>query len=202
MIRPTQIKCPNSKCNHVNQLSDLSTASYFVIFDLNSQIEVLLGDQSIRTKLVNPIEFVNEPMDGIMRDMYHGSSYRTFARYVKSNDFVNTKVVSLTVSVDSASLCHFSGQSFTPVFIMVNELPTIIRMSNLLIAGLWFGVKKAKVDLLLPPIVEHITKLSEGFTINVEKVWNMKAFLIACVADSVARYEIQGVHKPPWGILL
>lgn len=192
------LPCPNEKCLHINNVSELSKASYFVTFDLPHQLQLLLEDPAIRSKLVNPLDFTNEPEDSVMSDLYHGSSYRAYAKFIaKLPNEDNTKFVSFSLSIDSASLCSsFSGQSICPVFIMLNELPPVLRMGHLLIAGLWFGLQKEKMDLLLPPIVKHITKLStEGFSLQFkDESWHMKAHLIACVADSVARCDVQGIH--------
>lgn len=194
----TQVVCPNSKCMKLNLLTDLSKATYFVTYDLIYQLQLLLNDPAIRSKLINPIDFISEPSDKVLRDLYHGSSYRFFANHVKNlPNSTTTKFMSFSLSVDSASLCSsFSGQSICPCFIMVNELPTVLRMKNLLIAGLWFGVVKEKLDLFLPPIVDHISKLSSrGFCLQFgEETWHVKAYLIACVADSVARCDVQGIH--------
>ncbi|KAK3917318.1 Halomucin [Frankliniella fusca] len=196
--RPERIVCPIATCETVNILSDLSQATYFVTFYLPSQIEVLLSNPDIRRKLVSPSAFVNVPGDNIMRDLYDGKMYRKFANIVKDECNSGVKVLSLTLSVDSASLCSFSGQKICPCFVMINELPPVLRMGNPLLAGLWFGLVKEKMDLFLPPIIKHITKLSsQGFFLKFspEEEWFVKVFLIACCADSVARCDIQGIHS-------
>lgn len=193
-----EVNCPNIQCMTLNVLSDLSKATYFVTFDLVYQLQVLLDNPDIRNKLVNPVDFISEPCDQVLKDLYHGSSYRQFANYVKNlPNSATTKYLSFSLSVDSASLCTgFSGQKICPIFIMINELPPVVRMQNLLVAGLWFGVQKEKLDLFLPPVVDHIKKLGErGFCLKFgDEVWHVKAFLIACVADSVARCDVQGIH--------
>jgi len=190
------ISCPNQKCTKENNLSDLSKATYFVVFDIPSQLNILLKNPEVRKKLVNPFDHVNKPEDNTMRDLYDGSCYRSFAHYAENLASPASHVISFSLSVDSASLCSFSGQSICPCFLMVNELPTVLRMKNLMIAGLWFGLKKEKMDLFLPPIISHLKKLSiDGFSLQFEdETWHFLAFLIACVADSVARCDVQGIH--------
>jgi len=163
-------------------------------------LNLLLSDPEVRCKLLNPVDFINEPDDSFMRDLHHGSSYRTFANYVHNlPNPRKVKYMSFSLSVDSAALCSsFSGQSICPCFIMINELPPVLRMRHLLIAGLWFGTKKEKMDLYLPPVVKHITDLSSpGFVLKFDEdeEWQVKAYLIACVADSVARCDVQGIHS-------
>lgn len=104
--------------------------------------------------------------------------------------------MSYTLSVDSASICRFSGVKICPCFLQINELPPILRVKNLILAGLWFGKTKEKIDLFLPPIVKHISDLSKGFHIEVaNEKWLVVSFLICCCADSVARCETQGIHS-------
>lgn len=68
-------------------------------------------------------------------------------------------------------------------------------MKNLLLAGLWFGTEKENTSLYLSPVVDHIKDLSKGFSVKINgEATQMKAYLIACVADSVARCDIQGIH--------
>ncbi|KAJ1519167.1 hypothetical protein ONE63_011223 [Megalurothrips usitatus] len=197
--RPEQICCPNPECKTVNRLHDLSKANYFVTFDLPSQIEVLLSDPDIRCKLVNPSDYTEPSEGGVMTDLHHGTMYREFANFIKNEAFPpNIRVISFTISIDSARLCQtFSGQSICPAFIMINELPQVHRIGNPLIAGLWFGTTKEKLDLFLPPIVKHVISLStRGFTLHfLDEMWFLKGFLIACVADSVARCDVQGLHS-------
>lgn len=197
--RPSQVVCPS--CATVNMLSDLSQVSYFVTFHLPSQIDILLTDINIRRKLMNPSDFAEFPDDGSMTDLHHGTMYRKFAAFVKSQEELTTsKFLSITLSVDSAALSQTcSGQSICPCFAMINELPFVLRTQNLLLAGLWFGKKKEKMDLFLPPVINHIVSLSQGgFTLKFpeqNEEWHMKLFLIACCADSVARCDIQGIHS-------
>lgn len=106
------------------------------------------------------------------------------------------KIMSYTLSVDSASICRFSGVKICPCFLQINELPPILRVKNPILAGLWFGKTKEKIDLFLPPIVKHISDLSKGFHIEVgNEKWHVVSFLICCCADSVARCELQGIHS-------
>lgn len=196
--RPNQLVCPH--CKNVNVLSDLSQASYFVTFHLPSQIEVLLSDSKIRDKLLNPSDFADPPPDNIMRDLHHGTMYRDFATYVKSReDLSNNRVLSFTLCIDSAALCHTSsGLAICPALVIINELPQVLRNGNPIVAGMWFGAKKEKMDLIIPPLVEHFTKLStQGFSLNFvdNEMWLAKAFLIACCLDSGARYDVQGIHS-------
>lgn len=108
--RPAQVVCPNENCKTLNVLSDLSQATFFVKFFLPSQLEVLFSDPNIRRKVVSPADFVNAPADNVMRDLYHGTCYRAFAKHVE-HDCSSHKVLSFSLSVDSAALCSFSGQS-------------------------------------------------------------------------------------------
>ncbi|XP_034248997.1 uncharacterized protein LOC117649921 [Thrips palmi] len=187
--------CPNTKCAHSNVISDLSKATYFVCFDVPSQIALLLQDQNVRRKLLNPKSlFENSNHDRVMRDLYDGSVYRKFLSYLDFSS--NTHYVSVSMSVDGVALFVTSTVSITPCFLMINELPPVLRMNNLILAGLWFG-KKVQTDVFLPPIVDKIKHLSnEGFNIKVEDnvYWHVKLYLLSLVADSGLRWDVQGIH--------
>lgn len=63
-----------------------------------------------------------------------------------------------------------SKGSIWPIFLEVNELPPDIRMSNLLLGGLWFSDEQPPMDLFLAPFVDHIRTLSQGFNLKVGDV--------------------------------
>lgn len=188
-------KCPNNKCLHDNVISDLSKATYFVSFDILSQIALLFKDPDVREKLLDPRNFHQKPHDGVMRDLYDGSVYRQFLTYIDHTS--STHYLSVSMSVDGVALFVSSSCSITPCFIMINELPPVLRMEKLLLAGLWFG-KKVQIDVFLPPIVDKIKSMSEtGFNIKIEDntYWHVKLYLISLVADSGLRWDIQGIHS-------
>lgn len=80
--RPEFARCLDPRCNHENNIGDLSKASYFVTLDVPSQVELILNDPNVRKHLINPAEVANSPTPNILRDIYDGSQYRMFAARV------------------------------------------------------------------------------------------------------------------------
>lgn len=147
----TQVKtmnCPNTKCAHANVISDLSKATYFVCFDVPTQIALLLQDPDVRRKVLDPRNLVGKPHDGVIRDLYDGSVYQKFLTYIDQSS--ETHYLSVSMSVDGVALFVSSSCSITPCFLMINELPPVMRMEKLILAGLWFGKKSADRSISPP----------------------------------------------------
>lgn len=81
--RPDFARCSDPECNEENILGDLSKASYFVTFDVPSQVELILSDPNVRKHLINPIDVANYPRPDFLRDIYDGSQYRKFATRIR-----------------------------------------------------------------------------------------------------------------------
>ena len=69
-------------CGHENVVSDLRTASYFVILNIPLQLEVLFSKSDVRASLVTPKETPLRLQPGRLSDLYDGSVYRSFAESV------------------------------------------------------------------------------------------------------------------------
>lgn len=190
-------QCPNDRCKEQNHVGVLEESCFFVLFDIPYQLRLLLSDSSIRSKVVSPSDYRCESAN--YQDIYDGECYRNFAAYVHSDPSSERyHYMSFSLCTDGSGLYSNSPCSIWPCFLMVNELQIVTRMGNLIVAGLWFGAKKAKMDLFLRPIVECINYLSNpGFslTFSKEEIWHVKAYLIACCVDSGARGEVQGTHS-------
>ena len=83
------------------------------------------------------------------------------------------------------------GQSIWPVMLALTSLPPALRMnvSNLILAGIWLGPVKPKLEMILQPVLEKLKVYgTKGITIStngIDKVIKVK--LILCVFDLVAR---------------
>jgi len=185
------IEC--TECGHSNDISNLAKSSFFVLYPIAPQIELMFMDKKIRENLSHPKELVQKNLSNGMKDLYDGQCYKSF---VASLSETMKHVMSLTVSTDGSPLFRLSSNfSIWPFFVQINELPPHIRMKNIMLAGLWFGNKKPHMDLFLEPLVEDIQKLEAGFQIlfNEEEII-MHAYVIACCVDSGARGAVQGLN--------
>lgn len=185
------LDCP--ECGHCNNISDLTKASFFVLYSLAPQIELLLTNETIRNNLSHPKKIIEKCVPNVMTDLYDGQCYKEFAKSLPDND--DHIVISFTVSTDGSPLFKASNFSIWPFFASINELPPLIRMKNILLGGLWFGKKKPHMDLFLGPVVEELKKMETGFPVqlNGEEVI-MHAYTIACCVDSGARGAVQGIN--------
>lgn len=181
------------ECNTENVVYDLTKANFFIIVDFVQQLQLLLQDPKVATALRNPNEF---PDNGeIMKDLYDGLVYKKF---VGSLDFSNgQRYLSFCACTDGTPLFKTASLSIWPIFVSVNELPPRLRMSNILLSGLWFGKSHPTMDLFLEPFADYFTELSnEGFLLNVAgSVKNYKAFLLGMCVDSGARGSVQAIHS-------
>lgn len=71
-------------------------------------------------------------------------------------------IVGLVLSSDGVPVFKSSKGSLWPVYLMVTSIPPHKRakVENLLIAALWHGHVKQKMDVLLQPILDNIADLS------------------------------------------
>ncbi|KAK3908358.1 Titin [Frankliniella fusca] len=194
-VEPT-LTCPEPKCKHLNKISDLTKATYLVVFPLQPQIELLLKNKEVREALRSPKEILEGRNPNEFSDIYDGESYKDFANSL-TEDEDNVTVISLTGNTDGTPLFKSSKYSIWPFFASINELPPAMRMKNLLLAGLWFGNKKPPMDLYLEPVVDHLIKLSEGFTTELDNPAIevlIKVFMIGICVDSGARGAVQGIN--------
>lgn len=77
--------CPERGCNTSNKIKDLTQATYFALFSISAQIQLLFMDKNIWKKLVNPKEIVKKYQDGLLRDIYDGTCYKDFAASLPLN---------------------------------------------------------------------------------------------------------------------
>ncbi|KAE8737244.1 hypothetical protein FOCC_FOCC017294 [Frankliniella occidentalis] len=190
---PDPVICPVEQCKLENDKTELKKEGYFVILDVPYQLEFLLKNDNVRKQLKNPFNLKNNNIE-ILSDLHDGSAYQAFINLLEPG---NCRYISFTLCTDGSPLFKSSACSIWPCFLMINELPIVTRMDNLIVCGLWFGTKKAKMDVFLGPVVKHINSLSEpGFFLDIGNGKELfKGFLISCCIDSGARGEVQGINS-------
>ncbi len=188
----TEVVCGNKNCKALNVATDPNKWRYFVSFDVLPQLQGLLNKTGVIEKLVEPRDVINQSNDNVIRDVYDGAMYKRFVnRFCLSS---NIKYLSFTFNTDGAALYTSSNGSIWIVFLMINELPPVLRMQNLLTAQVWFGTDHPPMDLFLGPLVKQMDKLSHGFQLKIHKnTLDFQAYLIASCVDSGARGSVQGI---------
>lgn len=185
--------CP--KCRTRNLISDLRKAHFFVIFDVAQQLENLFQNQLLYNALMSPDEAVARSEAGFICDIWDGSNYKKFAERVRGLLVQLCRVISCHFCVDGSPLALTSSLfSIWPIQLAINELPPELRISNLILAGLWFGQKQARMDLFLEPFVNHFRDLSLGFYMKIGALdVHTHVFCIGSCVDSGARGKVQGI---------
>ncbi|XP_046396470.1 uncharacterized protein LOC124163543 isoform X1 [Ischnura elegans] len=82
-----------------------------------------------------------------------------------------------------------------PISLMINELKLEVRSSNIILAGLWYGREKERVDIFLKPFVDEMNfLLKSGISLEISGVMrHFKVVAICCCVDSIARAPMQGI---------
>ncbi|KAJ1529963.1 hypothetical protein ONE63_006691 [Megalurothrips usitatus] len=113
-----------------------------------AQLQNLINNPDVINTLATPADLVNRARRGFYSDITDGTMYREFANSVAH---LGDHVVSFHFCVDGSPLSDTSMLSIWPLQLAINELPSKMRMENLILGGLWFGPKQAKMDLFLMP---------------------------------------------------
>lgn len=197
--------CPNPNCRTVNFISDLRKAHFFVMFSIPHQLENMLQNPELYNALVSPAEALARGREGFICDLQDGSMYQKRAKVVVN---FNGHVFHFHYCVDGSPIADSSLNSIWPLQLGLYELPGDLRMSNLLLGGLWFGKKQANMAIFLEPFVTEFQTLSQGFTINLNnQIHQCYAFCCGCCVDSGARGKVQGIkthsgyHSCNWCII-
>ena len=129
------VKC--KICNTKIDLNDYAYKDFFVMMDVASPISKLIGTNGEYYDYV-----VNHRIHetGCIRDIYDGKRYREFSTNL--NESNRHSYATIVFNTDGAPLFKSSAYSIWPIFLMVNELPYLVRSKELILAGLWFGKDK------------------------------------------------------------
>ncbi|KAK3933032.1 DNA-directed RNA polymerase subunit beta' [Frankliniella fusca] len=188
----SEVLCENPRCKALNLAANHKKWRYYVSFDVVPQLEALLNKNGVMEHLVNPKERIDQNCESTIRDVYDGEMYKNFVnKFCVSNDI---RYLSFTLNTDGIALYSSSNGSIWLILLMLNELPPVLRMQNLLIGGLWFGNDHPIMDLFLSSIVKQLNKLSNTFQLKIHRnLMDFQAFLIAACVDSGARGSVQGI---------
>ncbi len=124
----------------------------------------------------------------------------------KSADPLNDPVqsnLSLTWSADGISIFISSPFLIWPIQITINERPSDMRSKHVLLAGLWFGASKSKMNYFLQPFVDECIQLEEkGLTVIRKKSLNVHVFNLVsvtlCTLQNVKQFN--GEHGCNWWV--
>ncbi|KAF4525755.1 hypothetical protein B566_EDAN002016 [Ephemera danica] len=107
----------------------------------------------------------------------------------------NQKFLTCNFNIDGSPISKDGKTSVTPIYLMLNELHFKSRGKNVILAGLWYGKVKPRIDIFLKPFTMQMDDLrTKGFSVtcNGESIL-YKVICLCCVVDSVARPPLQGI---------
>lgn len=180
--------CTN--CGAENIVSGYQYNNTFVTLDLATQFAELLDDPSCK------FNFNRARDESVISDIESGSLY---GRKIPSNINTGCKYITCTFNSDGSPISNDGRTTITPIYLLINELECKTRARNLVLAGLWYGKTKPRMDIFLMPFVEQMNELrNKGFTIVNrlgEKIL-YKVLCLCCCVDTIARGPMQGIKMP------
>lgn len=113
----------NIVCECGNMINSLESTSYFLEFDVKSQLQVLFSDPNITNSLNNRYSRKKLNVEGL-DDICDGEQYK---KYIQSNLLRDEYNFSYTFNTDGCQATNSSKVSMWPIYLMINELPLNIR---------------------------------------------------------------------------
>lgn len=184
----------SSICKCISCEKKLTTveSKHFVYIPIKQQL-LKSVDENFSRITSYELDRNNNSKDGIIRDVYDSILHKQVqAKYQ------NTRVLSLAVNTDGATVHKCSSKSMWAIQLYQNFLPPILRYiaKNILVVGLYFGAKKPDMhDFFFPLFQELDTIYKEGGLCieRKEKKYNFIPFIMQCCCDLPAKAEVQGM---------
>uniref|UniRef100_A0A7M5XCB6 Uncharacterized protein n=3 Tax=Clytia hemisphaerica TaxID=252671 RepID=A0A7M5XCB6_9CNID len=171
--------CSNTSCCQSSNSGKPIAKSYFMEFDLKSQIKSIFS----RTGMLQKLKHRFTRTSSSPSDIYDFSLYKSYSSFLN-----NPFNISFMWNTDGVPLFKSIKSSIWPVFYTINELPFQDRRKkeNILISGLWYGETHPNMLLFLPPQFETIKELAYfGTKINDEVT--LKSILLCGTLDMPAK---------------
>ncbi|XP_057211909.1 uncharacterized protein LOC130567659 isoform X2 [Triplophysa rosa] len=204
-----EIMCICPKCHHYlgNEVPDCCASCGSELGDMNSlvksgniflkvsirkQLEEKMLDTTFRAALDYKWTRGKSSPDSV-QDIFDGAMYKSVDPLNDPDQFN----LSLTWNIDGIHIFKSSPFHIWPIQIIINELPPHMRSRHVLLAGLWFGASKPKMNDFMQPFVDECLLLEqEGLTVvHKGQSLNIHVFNLVCVCDSVARCAVQNVKQ-------
>ncbi|KAK8771075.1 hypothetical protein V5799_025682 [Amblyomma americanum] len=124
-----------------------------------------------------------------MRDITDGHHYHS----VRKKADMTAHDLTLTVNSDGSPVFKSSKYSIWPVQVILNELPPLLRWSNVMVPLLWYGKEHPSMTLLLQAFVRQLETMNVSGIVwtSADKQVCYKVFCICCCADAPARAAMQ-----------
>ncbi|CAF4333353.1 unnamed protein product [Rotaria sp. Silwood2] len=176
------------------QFSSTSCHDSFIISPIKDQLDIILRNNA-------DIDFFSPFTNNTLRDIKDGNVYQQI-KTVCTDPFLT-----LTMNIDGVEVRKGLKRSIWPILFVVNELPLKQRyaLENVIIAGIWSGLKKPsrlQMKSIITPIVEELLLFEQGYaftdytkeSLNQENV--IKVFLTSACCDKPAQALVQNLPEP------
>lgn len=181
----TKLKDASPICLRCNVKDNVT---YLIEIPIIAQLRTLFK-RSPFYKNISTHRFNREKSDiSNIEDIYDGSVYK----HLESSGFLSSKNnISFTWNTDGVPIFKSSKFSIWPFYLVINELPYELRMKkeNVILAGLWFGIKKPQPNLFLSTFTDSLKKLYKGvhFLTHLKTKIKVRAILICGTCDLQAK---------------
>ncbi|XP_057335688.1 uncharacterized protein LOC130674388 [Microplitis mediator] len=186
-----ELACENCKNN--KKTPDIS---YFLTFDVSSQLKTVLEEPEVQHILLERFQKVEENVEkNKLRSMSDGQVYKKLSTI--NNPLSNKYNFSYTFNTDGCQPSKSSKISIWPIYAIINELPPKLQSKHMIMAGLWVNQKEPDMHLFLKPFIQQANELTDkGVQWKLENEIITSKFIPLCsVVDSVARCKILNMKQ-------
>ena len=164
------LRCEKNGCGNTrfkNNQSGKQRKCYFACLSIHSQIKDILERHGNWERLNQHVASCKNSNN--FCDIINGQLYKSV---MLENECGDDAYLSLMFNTDGVPLYSSSGISIWPVYLVLNELPPMMRFSkkNMVLWGVWQGKGKPKFQTYFKPFVKQIISLrNEGVNFSVGK---------------------------------
>lgn len=149
------VPCPN--CDTLCNVGGLNDDNFFITSAVADQLKVLLEMPDINRQL--GYRFTRQKVNEMnLDDIFDGEIYNELSK--EGKPLSSKDNFSYSFNSDGVPIFTSSKYSLWPIFLMLNELPPKLRRDNLILAGIWCGKTKPKMDVFLQKFVEEAKLLA------------------------------------------
>nr|XP_046271851.1 uncharacterized protein LOC124073584 isoform X2 [Scatophagus argus]XP_046271852.1 uncharacterized protein LOC124073584 isoform X2 [Scatophagus argus] len=171
-----------------NQKNSTKSGHFFLAASLKDLLKNVLKSHGteLLPKTVNHGSDIKDVMDG-----------RMYQNLLKQGALAADDIT-LTWNCDEVPIYNSAMNSIWPLQFTINELPYTHRKENVIVAGLWFGPEKPKMNTFLKPFIDECGDLAQNpfqWKDSKGKVHSSKVFSLVCSSDAVARPLLRNCKK-------
>ncbi|XP_049268738.1 uncharacterized protein LOC119382286 [Rhipicephalus sanguineus] len=144
------ITCSN--CSENVCLSNFKKSNFFSTLSVKKQLEDLLMSKSVAQALFDQLSSPGSA-SCLLRDITDGTLLKKCRKHSEWAD------ITITVNTDGARVFNSSKDSLWPIQLVVNELPVLLRWSNVLLGGVWFGRGHPDMQLFFGTFVKELNEM-------------------------------------------